>query len=151
MSLSNLHYKLFQDKPYTYLGHFAPHDIKVHELSTGLTRFQRAKDLGIEFDIVPMIAVHDGIELVRGLLDQCWFDEKKCDKGLRAMESYRKLFSEKNQEYNLNPLHDWCSDAADAFRYMAVAYRGGQVVGGKMQTSDVRRLHRQYGPPVGAR
>jgi len=144
--------KAVQDKPYIYMDHFAPHDIKVHELSTGLTRVQRARELGIDFQVVPMLNVEHGIELVRGLLDQCWFDEKKCEMGIRALESYRKMYNEKNQVYNPKPLHDWCSDAADAARYVAVIYRGGLMAfGGNMNPDDVRKLTNQYGPPVGAR
>jgi len=140
---------ILQDKPYAYIKHYAPHDIKVREMSTGLTRLQRAGNYGIEFEVVPGVGVDDGIELVRGMLDQCWFDEKKCSPGIRALESYRKEFVDKRQVYIDKPLHDWCSHPADAFRYMAVVYRGeltGQSV--EMTAERSQELWNKYAAPI---
>ncbi len=141
---------LLQEKPYTYLKHFAPHDIKVRELSTGLTRLQRASELGIEFEVVPNLGLDDGIELVRGMLGQCWFDEDRCGPGIRALESYQKQLNDKRQVYADVPLHNWCSHPADAFRMMAVAYRSeltGQV-GPEMTAERSQELYERYARPV---
>lgn len=104
------HYvKTLQNKPYVYDEHFAPHDIKVRELSTGKSRLEAAKSLGIDFTVAPMLRVEDGIEAVRSILARCWFDKLKCEKGLSALRSYHKEFDEKNQVFRLRPHHDWAS------------------------------------------
>ena len=118
------HYiKILQDKPYVYDQHFAPHDISVRELSTGKSRLEAAKALGIDFSVAPMLRVEDGIEAVRLILPRCWFDYTNCEKGLSSLRSYHKEWDEKNQVFRLRPHHDWASHGADAFRTFAVSYR----------------------------
>lgn len=118
------HYaKWLQEKPYVYGKHYAPHDIEVRELGTGKTRKETARTLGIRFEVVPQHEVTDGIEAVRNLLPRCWFDEKKCERGLEALKSYRKEYDEKKKVFNNRPEHDWSSHAADGFRYLAVGFK----------------------------
>ena len=66
--------------------------------------------------------VMDGINAARVLFPKMWFDEG-CSDGLEALRQYRTEFDEKKKTFKDNPLHDWTSHAADAFRYMAQAYR----------------------------
>jgi hypothetical protein len=56
---------------------------------------------------------------VRNILGQCWFDENKCAQGLEALRAYRKEWDSKNQRFRSQPLHDWASHGADAFRVFA--------------------------------
>jgi hypothetical protein len=109
-------------KPYTYDpdGHFAPHDIEVRELSSGKSRKEIAQSLGINFRVVPKLSVDDGIEATRNILNSCWFDKTKCERGIDALRSYHKEWDEKNKVYKNHPQHDWASHGADAFRYLAV-------------------------------
>ena len=63
------HYlNIIDSKPYVYSKHIAPHDIRVRELGTNKSRWESAKDMGLEFDIAPKLSVEDGIEQVRQLL-----------------------------------------------------------------------------------
>lgn len=112
--------KELKKKDYLYGVHLAPHDIQVRELGTGKTRIETARQLGIEFTVVPRHSIEDGIEAVRNLLPKCWFDEERTEKGLSALRSYRKEWDERNQTWKAKPVHDWSSHAADAFRYLAV-------------------------------
>jgi phage terminase large subunit len=112
---------LLKEKPYVYGKHTAPHDIKVRELTTGKERIETARALGINFEVAPNIPVIDGIDAVRSLFDKCWFDSEKTRQGLNALKSYRKQFDEKRRTYLNTPYHDWSSNAADAFRMLAVA------------------------------
>lgn len=115
------HYiKVVKSKPYTYDTHNAPHDIAVREFTSGKARIDVARDLGIDFDIVPNIPVADGINAVRSIFNRCVFDEKNCKQGLLALRNYKKEFDERKNTFKLKPLHDWSSNAADSFRYMAV-------------------------------
>jgi phage terminase large subunit len=108
---------------YTYGRHYAPHDIEVREFTSGKSRIDAAKSMGIKFSVVKQHEVEDGIEQVRNILGQCWFDEKNCEKGISALRSYRKEYDEKKKTFKNNPLHDWSSHGADAFRMFAMGKR----------------------------
>lgn len=111
-------------KPYVYGSHFVPHDIKVRELGTGKSRLEVADSLGLKpLEVVPDIGLDDGIQAARNILNRCWFDKIKCEKGLDGLTSYHKEWDEKNQVYKSHPEHDWSSHSADSFRYFAVAYQ----------------------------
>ena len=118
------HYaKVLQDKGYIYGTHVAPHDIRVRELGTGKSRWERASDLGIRFAIAPQLQVSDGIDAVRHKLPRCWFDSTRCADGVRALRTYRKEWREKNNVYADRPRHDWTSHCADAMRYAVTGFR----------------------------
>ena len=52
------HYlNVIDSKPYTYSKHIAPHDIRVRELGTNKSRWESAKEMGLEFDIAPKLSV----------------------------------------------------------------------------------------------
>jgi hypothetical protein len=115
------HYiKWLREKPYAYSEHFAPHDIEVRELTSGRSRKEIAAELGIQFTTVPKLPMEDGIEAVREILPQCWFDAHATEEGIRALSHYQKTFNEKTQSYSNKPLHNWASNGADAFRYFAL-------------------------------
>jgi hypothetical protein len=112
--------KQIKEKPYIYDSHNAPHDIRVRELSDGKSRYEKAWDLGVQFEIVPNISVADGINAVRSILNKCYFDEEKCKKGLMALRNYKRKFNEIRNCFDEKPYHDWASNGADSFRYYAV-------------------------------
>lgn len=104
---------------YFYRFHWAPHDIEVRELGTGKSRKEVAKGYGIRFRTVRRHEVEDGIEAVRNLLPRCYFDTGKTGRGIEALRQYRKEWDDKNKCFKSHPLHDWTSNPADAFRYLA--------------------------------
>jgi len=104
----NYYIKYLKDKQYIYGKHYAPHDIKVRELSTGKSRFETADSLGIKFEVVPKLSIWDGIQAVRNMLPKCWFDKIKCERGLSSLRSYHKEWDEDNQVFKNKPEHDWC-------------------------------------------
>lgn len=114
--------KILSEKGYAYGIHFAPHDIKVRELGSGVSRKETAAKLGINFSVVPNIGIEDGIQAVRLILNKCWFDEEKCDKGLECLRQYHKEWDDKGKIFKSRPHHDWSSHGADAFRMLAVGY-----------------------------
>jgi hypothetical protein len=107
-------------KPYVYGDHLLPHDVQVKELGTGKSRKQVLESLGLRVTVVPKLGVEDGIAAVRAILATCWFDAEKCERGVKALKSYRTEFDSKSGTYRQKPLHDWTSHAADSFRYLAV-------------------------------
>ena len=121
------HYaKVLREKEYVYGDHIAPHDIKVREMSTGRSRLESARELGIKFRVTPNLRIDDGIEAARTIIPRCYFDEDKCSLLIEAMRQYRKDFDEKNKTFKDKPLHDWTSHACDAFRYLALGMRHKQ-------------------------
>ena len=110
-------------KGYAYGFDWVPHDAKVRELGTGRTRVETLKALGRKPKLVPGHTLMDGINAVRETLPTCWFDAEKTDYGLDALRQYRSEYKEDDAVFNDKPLHDWTSHAADAFRYLAMAWK----------------------------
>ncbi|MDX9787920.1 MAG: hypothetical protein RBT11_14135 [Desulfobacterales bacterium] len=108
------------EKKYRYGRHYAPHDISVRELGTGESRRKAAARLGIRFERIPRVQdKQDSIQAVRSILPICWFDEVKCDLGIKRLENYRREWDEHLQTYKRSPLHDENSNGADAFQTFA--------------------------------
>ena len=109
------------NKPYLYAGHIVPHDAQAKELGTGKSRLEVLESLGLKnLSIAPMHRVEDGINAVRTIVPRCWFDARKCSRGIDALKLYRSEYDEKLQTLKPRPVHDWTSHAADAFRYLAM-------------------------------
>ena len=133
------HYaKVLRDKGYHYDNHYAPHDIDNRDFSgNGRTRKELAYDgfdldgdgklYRINFIKVAKLSVEDGINYSRKALDICVFDKDKCERGITCLENYKKQWNDKLGCYRDKPLHDWASDGADAFRYLAVVEMGSKV------------------------
>lgn len=120
------HYaKVLQERGYLYEKHFAPHDIQVRELSSGKSRLEIARGLGISFTPLENLPIADGINAARMTLPRCWFDKNKTAVGVDAIRQYREKIDDKRQ-ISFGPLHDWTSHAADAFRYLAVSLNKAQ-------------------------
>lgn len=115
---------LVLQKPYRFGKHVAPHDIEVRELTNGRSRRDTAASMGMRFRVAPKLDVEDGIDAVRNIFDRCWFDKVACKDGINALKSYHKAFDAKRRTYANHPYHDWSSNGADAFRYMATSIPG---------------------------
>lgn len=130
--------KELEKKKYKYGFHYLPHDASVRELGTGLSRVETLKSLGLRnIEVVPKQSVEDGINAVRMMLPKCWFDEKKCDKGIKALRSYERKWDSKNKIYQQKPLHNWASHGADAFRTFAMGFVE------KKSEAEIRKLPRK--------
>jgi len=122
------HYaKVLKDKDYVYGNHMLPHDVQVHELSTGKSRFAFLAGLGVRGTVVKKHSVEDGINSVRSIIPRCWFDKVKCGRGVEALRQYRQEWDDKGKAFRGRPLHDWSSHAADSFRYGAFSVRPAEV------------------------
>lgn len=140
------HYvKVLHEKDYLYGNIYFPHDIKVKELTTGQSRIEALKKMGIKPKVVPNLPIEDGIEAARNLFLYCWFDEKKCAQGLKCLRGYKKVWNDKQGCYSTRPLHNWASHGSDAFRYAAVMRdKLGSATGGMTQ-SDADKMYKMYG------
>lgn len=118
------HYAAVLDaRGYRYGTDYVPHDAKVKELGTGRTRVETLIGLGRKPRLVPSHKIMDGINAARMTIPRCWFDRTKCANGIEALKQYQAEFDEKLRTFKDNPRHDWTSHTADAFRYLAMAYR----------------------------
>ena len=109
-----------KDNGYEGFTQFLPHDVEVRELGTGKSRKEVLQEAGLDITVAPRLSVADGIQAVRRLLPQCWFDHKT-KTGLDALRNYRREYNERQQVFYDKPLHDWSSHASDAFRYLAIS------------------------------
>lgn len=143
------HYaKYLSEKSYIYGKHIAPHDIAVRELGTGMSRLEKARQLGIRFIVAANLSVADGIEAVRTSLPKIYIDTLRCAPVIKMLESYRKEFDSKRMVYKDHPLHDKHSHIADALRYLCISQpktRDG------LTAEDIERNYRKakYGNSFG--
>lgn len=121
------HYlKELQSRPYVYGTDYLPHDARAHELGSGRSIEEQIRAAGRKVQVVPKLSVQDGIAAARAVFGRCWFDREKCADGLQALRHYRYESDEKLGTLKREPLHDWASHPADAFRYFAVSIREPQ-------------------------
>lgn len=119
---------------------YLPHDAKAKTLASMGKSVQEQFVEGVEKDgkkipglgwdhveIVPSLSVQDGIQAVRAMFPRVYFDTS-CEtddsagfSGIDALSQYRREYDEDKKVFVEKPLHDWCSNPADAFRYLAIA------------------------------
>lgn len=118
------HYaEICHSKPYRRGTDFVPHDAKVKEWGTGKTRVETMRELGLNPHLIPMATKLDGINAVRRTLPLCVFDPRCEDPGISALEQYRREWDDEKKTFKASEVHDWTSHLADAFRYLAMAWR----------------------------
>jgi phage terminase large subunit len=119
------HYvRVLNEKGYVYSNHILPHDVRVRELGSGKSRLEVLDSLGARpVSIAPSLGVDDGIQAVRSMLANCWFDAEKCDRGIHALRQYHREYDDTGKVWRSRPAHDWASHASDSFRYLAVGHR----------------------------
>lgn len=123
------HYaEVIKGKPYMRGVDYVPHDARVKELGTGRTRLEVMIEHGLNPQVVPMMSKMDGIQAVRQTLPRCVFSDK-CEEGLSALEQYRREWDDERKTFRDNEVHDWTSHYADAFRYLASAWRTAPDIG----------------------
>lgn len=121
------HYiSVIQNKGYNYNKHFLPHDANARELQTNMTRVDFFRNRGINNVEVlrptKFTLGQDDINLVaRPKFSKCWFDEKKCQRGLECLRAYHYEYDEKNRLLKDKPCHDWSSHSSSAFIYAMMA------------------------------
>jgi hypothetical protein len=89
---------------------------------TALTAYRRVR-------VAPQLKREIGIQAARTIFGKCFFDAEKCADGIQALRHYRYEADEAHLDpsgkpgLRKEPLHDWASHAADAFRTAAVMIR----------------------------
>lgn len=123
---------------YRWGKHFLPHDAEAEILGEVVTTKRRILEgMGMgSFDggqivVVPRIAtISQGIELTRKALGgQHWFDKRMpdwdngqqmgCGQGIKCLDGYQFVWNDKVGVWSSEPLHNWASHGADAWRQFA--------------------------------
>lgn len=116
------HYlRVIERRNYTYGTIWLPHDAKAKTLGTKKSIYEIFKEHHDNVKIVPKLSIEDGINAARMMFPTCYFDQKRCADFIDRMRHY--AFSVVNGAYSPVPLHDDNSNAADAFRYAAIALK----------------------------
>ena len=129
------YFDLLDSKPYTYSKIWLPSDARAKTLATRRSTLEQFlappqhDDDGTPLhytrdpypvDIAPNLKRQQGIDAARLILHRCWFNQTATFAGIEALRAYRRQYDEVRKVYSDNPLHDWASDGADAFRYLAL-------------------------------
>lgn len=129
---------LLDAKGWTDRIDWLPHDVKVQEMGTGKTRIEvMINELGCKVELIPDFGLMDGVNAARQAFERCWFEIRTTGDGLEALRQYRTAFDERTKAFAKTPRHDWTSHAADAFRYLCIAWR---VMSGKAVPAKVKPI-----------
>lgn len=117
---------------YIWGRHYLPHDAdhKRQGETANKSPKEMLEDLGLRnVEIVDRIDdINTGIQQVRSVFSQCWFDETDCKEGVAHLELYRKEWNDRQGTWKDKPRHDIHSEGADSFRQFAQAIAAGQVM-----------------------
>jgi phage terminase large subunit len=119
-----------QNKPYMYGVDWLPHDgvdAILHKRLSGGDRTRSIEQIiraaGRSVRITPKLNKLTGINAARTILPNCRFDAEKCADGLQALRHYQWGPINEHGMTRREPLHNWASHAADAFRGFATSIR----------------------------
>jgi len=100
-----------------------PHDIRVTELGTGITRLETLRRLGVDVDVAPKLSLDEGIAQTGQFLKHCWFDREATQWLREGLSQYRADYDPVKGVMKLVPVHDKASHYADAMRTLATGNR----------------------------
>lgn len=115
--------KKIDDLGYPIETDFVPHDAKATEISTGRTRIETMLAIGRKPRLIAGHHEIDGINAARLTIPRCRFDRIKCANGLEALRQFRADYDEVLRTFRDVPYKNWAKHPADAFRYLAMAWR----------------------------
>ncbi len=130
-----------QDREYIYGEHYAPWDIKVREMTTGMTRLELARGLGIHFNVCERLPIQDGINAIRAIFPRLWMDKTNCEQGLQCLWNYRRDFDDRTGMFKPKPVHDQYSHGADALRYLATSIENVTNAAGIVSGQKTIKVH----------
>ena len=116
--------KLLSEKPYTYGDHYFPWDARLTTFAAPRSVIQQFADLKVKgLKIVGETDAADRIAAGRILLRRAYFSRQRSTQLLDHLRAYHYKWDDKLKVLSRDPEHDFSSHGADAFGYMAVAYR----------------------------
>lgn len=115
------HYlQVMQGRGYTYGTIVLPWDGGTKSLGTGRSIEELIRAKGFKVKVNLQLSVADGINAVRTIFPQCYFDGDKCVDGIQGLRRYQWGKVSAQGVARREPLHDAASHPADALRTMAM-------------------------------
>jgi len=111
--------KIVLEKEYAYQDHILPHDAKAHHLGMNRTIEEQLRASLQTVTVLPRESLENGIQNSRNLIRKSWFDRVNCERGIESLKQYRREYDTSRKVFKTQPIHDWSSHGADAFRYAA--------------------------------
>lgn len=137
-----------KSRPYAYGMHYLPHDGSHKRIGMKFSiKAQVEQHFPKCVKVLPKLGITEGISLAKGFFGDCWFDEDKCEDGLHGLRHYR--YEMHDGQFSNDPKHDWASDYADAFRYMALAQKLYSEKNDTAAAVTVAKLARSTGETIG--
>ena len=99
---------------------YLPHDARARNLQTKKSIVEQFLTEGIHPNLVPDHKVKDRLAATRKVFPLVYFEEETTEDLIEALKGYHREWDDKLLVFDDKPKHDWCSDYADAFGYMAV-------------------------------
>jgi len=115
--------KRLKEKPYSYGGHFIPHD--------GETLWRR---LMVEAGLQGVAVLQkpdsewDNINDAVSQFNRCAFNSVLCEHGIESLEAFHSKQENDGKTIRNIPVHNWASHASTAFGYAHQAIRAGMLV-----------------------
>lgn len=123
------YFDLIEEKPYHYVKHWLPHDARQVTLSSGVSILnQFLRKFPGQVACGPDLPMLDGIQAGRWLLQQGVRFHPVTMDGVEALRQYHYEYNEEKKVFSPNPMHDWSSHAADAFRYLSAVVKSSQLL-----------------------
>src|SRR5665213_3559750 len=118
---------ILRSRAYNYDTLYLPHDANNESIVSDVTFAGVMRANGFKVEVLEnKVSLEDGINAARMLFPQCQFDKERCRAGLESLGNYRWDYNKRMGEMKSQPVHDWSSHGADAFRYAALSIRGGK-------------------------
>lgn len=118
--------KVLKDMGYNYGTHHLPWDGDNRSILSQQSARQlleeacKAYRISSDTYVAAKPKVQQGIDSVRRMFSRLYFHEPNCEDGIAKLELYHRKFDPKRQVFLKEPVHDYCSHAADALRTMGI-------------------------------
>ena len=100
--------------------YYLPHDAMDKNLQTGKSIIECFWKLRLNAIKIPELSIKQGLSIGRSMMKFFRFHATNCKDGLDALKAYSFKYNQSLKAYSKEPLHNWASHCADAYRYMSI-------------------------------
>jgi hypothetical protein len=111
-------------KNYRYGKHHLPHDAGHLRVGMAGKTIKQQMEIAMPSESFKLLKVTSNVNAdivaTRAFLRRCAFHSTNCADGIDALKNYVKKWNDKQKRYDDDPVHNWASHGADAFRELAI-------------------------------